>query len=341
MISTLAGSMGMAVTDAAFWMPLLLMGMLFLLTLGGLLFDGFDVGVGLLLGVAPSAERARMMVILSPWRDANEVWLILALGLFLAAFPLGWSAVLGHLYVPLTFTMLGTTLRSVAFEFRIRAPAEQRVIWVRRFWVGSLLTAIGHGLLLASVVTGYQQGNDSTWFSVFLAICTVAAYALLGACWLVMRLQGELQQRAAGWARHAIRWAAAGMVAVAVALGLANPAIFYKWSNTTRLVLAMPVWLLMLACFVGMDIGLLRVTKPKYQMLAWMPFALCVLLFVLLLSGLAYSMFPFVILDNMTIWDAASAVGSLKLILLITFVAVPIMVLFNLMGYRSLFGRAP
>jgi len=65
------------------------------------------------------------------------------------------------------------------------------------------------------------------------------------------------------------------------------------------------------------------------------------LLFVLLLSGLAYSMFPFVILDNMTIWDAASAVGSLKLILLITFVAVPIMVLFNLMGYRSLFGRAP
>ena len=131
------------------------------------------------------------------------------------------------------------------------------------------------------------------------------------------------------------------MVAVAVALGLANPAIFYKWSNTTRLVLAMPVWLLMLACFVGMDMGLLRVTKPKYQMLAWMPFALCVLLFVLLLSGLAYSMFPFVILDNMTIWDAASAVGSLKLILLITFVAVPIMVLFNLMGYRSLFGRAP
>ena len=93
MISTLAGSMGMAVTDAAFWMPLLLMGMLFLLTLGGLLFDGFDVGVGLLLGVAPSVERARMMVILSPWRDANEVWLILALGLFLAAFPLGWSAV--------------------------------------------------------------------------------------------------------------------------------------------------------------------------------------------------------------------------------------------------------
>jgi len=92
---------------------------------------------------------------------------------------------------------------------------------------------------------------------------------------------------------------------------------------------------------VGMDMGLLRVTKAKYQTLAWTPFALCVLLFFLLLSGLAYSMFPFVILDNMTIWDAASAVGSLKLILLITFVAVPIMVLFNLMGYRSLFGRAP
>ena len=341
MISTLAAAMGMAPGDSAFWMPLLLMGLLFLLTLGGVLFDGFDIGLGLLLGVAPAAERARMMVILSPWRDANEVWLILALGLFLAAFPLGWSAVLSHLYTPLMFTMLGTSLRSVAFEFRLRAPAERRMTWVRRFWFGSLLTAIGHGLLLAAVVTGYQQDNDSTWFSLFVAACTVAGYALLGACWMVMRLQGELQQRAAAWSRHAIRWAAAGMVAVAVALGLANPAIFYKWSNPTRLFLAMPVWLLMLSCFVGIDMGLLRAIKMKYQPLAWIPFALCVLLFVLLLSGLAYSMFPFVILDNMTIWDAAAAVGSLKLILMITIIAVPIMLLFNLMGYRSLFGRAP
>jgi len=333
--------MGMALTDPAFWMPLLLIGLLFLLTLGGVIFDGFDIGVGVLLGAAPATERPHLMVILSPWRDANEVWLILALGLFLAAFPLGWAAVLSHLYVPLMVTMLGVMLRSVAFEFRIRASAERRTIWIRRFWFGSLLTAVGHGLLLAAIVTGYQQDSSSLWFSLFVAVCTVAAYALLGACWVVMRLTGEIQFKAAGWARHSIRWTAAGMVALAVALGLANPAIFYKWSNTTRLVVALPIWLLMLGCFVGIDMSLTRAPKAKYQKIAWLPFALCIVLFFLLLAGLAYSMFPFVILDNMTIWDAAAALGSLKLILIITLIVLPIMLIFNLLSYRALFGRAP
>jgi cytochrome d ubiquinol oxidase subunit II len=60
-----------------------------------------------------------------------------------------------------------------------------------------------------------------------------------------------------------------------------------------------------------------------------------------MLSGLSYSMFPFVILDDMTLWDAASALGSLKFVLAATIIAVPVMVIFNLMGYRTLFGRAP
>jgi cytochrome d ubiquinol oxidase subunit II len=341
MIANLAASMGMAIGDPAFWMPLVIMGILFALTLGGVLFDGFDVGVGLLLRAAPPDERSHMMVILSPWRDANEMWLLLALGLFLAAFPLGWAAVLAHLYLPLGVVMLGVMLRSVAFEFRLRAAGDARVAWINRFWFGSLLTAAGHGLLLSAVVTGYQQDSASIWFSVFVAVCTVAAYALLGSCWIVMRLTGTLQVLAATWARHAIRWTAAGMVALAVALGLANPAIFYKWSNATRLMLAVPLWFVMLLCFVGIDVSLLRATRPKYQHLAWLPFCLCVLLFALLLGGLAYSMFPFIILDNLTIWDAAAALGSLQIVLIITVIGAPVMFLFNLMGYRTLFGRVP
>jgi cytochrome d ubiquinol oxidase subunit II len=150
-----------------------------------------------------------------------------------------------------------------------------------------------------------------------------------------------LQLFAAHWARHAIRWAAAGMVAVSIALGLANPAIFYKWSSATNLVMAAPVWLLMLACFVGIDMSLSRVVQPRYQHLVWLPFALCLILFCAMLSGLTYSMFPFVILDHLTLWDAAAAQGSLQLVLAATVVALPIMVIFNLMTYRGLFGRAP
>jgi cytochrome d ubiquinol oxidase subunit II len=60
-----------------------------------------------------------------------------------------------------------------------------------------------------------------------------------------------------------------------------------------------------------------------------------------MLGGLAYSMFPFVVLDTLTLWDAAAAQGSLQLVLAATVIALPVMVVFNLMTYRNLFGRAP
>jgi cytochrome d ubiquinol oxidase subunit II len=122
---------------------------------------------------------------------------------------------------------------------------------------------------------------------------------------------------------------------------LANPAIFYKWSSTTNLVMAAPIWLLMLMCFVGVDMSLSRVVQPRYRNLVWLPFTLCLILFCAMLGGLAYSMFPFVVLDTLTLWDAAAAQGSLQLVLAATVIALPVMVVFNLMTYRNLFGRAP
>ncbi|KAG1246938.1 hypothetical protein G6F68_014420 [Rhizopus microsporus] len=85
----------------------------------------------------------------------------------------------------------------------------------------------------------------------FVGLCAVAAYVLLGASWLVMRVDGDLQRRAAGWARHAIRWTAVGMVAIAVTLGLANAGIFYKGSNIAPLSLAATVWVMMLAGYLA------------------------------------------------------------------------------------------
>ena len=343
MIQALSASTGLAATDPLFWMPLVLFCLLLALILGAVLLDGFDIGVGLLVRAAPASHRTDLLVALSPWREANEFWLILAAGLFVAAFPVAWGDILSHLYIPLTMTAIGSALRGVAFEYRVRSDASHRMAWVWRFWLGSLLTAFGHGLLLASVVTGYADPRAYLWFGLFIGICAIAAYALLGATWLVMRQRGPLQSLAVAWARHAIRCVAAGMVAVSLALGLTNPAIFYKWTSTSSLLFAIPVWVVMLACFVAMDMILTRVTRPDVQKWSNMPFYLCALLMSLMLGGLVYSVFPFVVLDRLTIWDAAAALSSLQLVLSATIVAVPVMLIFNLFAYRSMFssGTAP
>lgn len=344
MIQALSASTGLALDDPAFWMPLALFFLLFVLMLGAVLLDGFDIGVGLLMRAAPAAHRSDLLVALSPWREANEFWMILAVGLFVAAFPVAWGDILSHLYIPLTMTAIGSALRGVAFEYRVRSDSSHRLSWIRRFWLGSLLTAFGHGLLLAIVVTGYPEPGKYIWFGLFIGVCAVAAYALLGATWLVMRERGALQSLAAAWARHAIRWVAAGMVAVSFALGLTNPAIFYKWTSTNSLIFTMPIWAVMLACFVVMEMALARVSRPNVQKWSNVPFYLCALMMTLMMGGLAYSVFPFVVLDSLTIWDAAAALSSLKLVMSATIIAVPVMLIFNLFAYRSMFSssrRAP
>lgn len=166
MIETLAASMGLAPGDPAFWMPLSFMLLLFLVIAAGTVFDGFDIGVGILVQWAPAQDRGRMMGLLSPWRDANEFWLLLGLGLFAAAFPFAWGVVLGALYAPLTLMVIGAVLRTVSFEFRIRAADINKPRWVLGFCLGSIMTALGQGMALGRIATGFQTVEGYGWFSV-------------------------------------------------------------------------------------------------------------------------------------------------------------------------------
>lgn len=339
MIDMLAASLGVSANDPTFWIPLVFMGLLFLLIASGVVLDGFDLGVGMLLPLLPTDERGRLMGLLSPWRDANEFWPLLGIGLFAAAFPLVWGTVFGALYGPLTLMALGIMLRSVAFEFRIRARDELKSRWVMAFWLGSLATAFGQGLILGNIATGYQTRAEYGWFTVVIGLCVIAAYVLLGAAWLVMRVDGDLQRRAARWGRHAIRWTAVGMVASSVMLGLANPGIFYKWSNPAGFATVAAVWAVMLMCFALAEMRLVRASRGASTH-DWMPYVLCIVLYWLMLAGLAYSLFPYLILDDMTIWDGTASVESMRLVLSAATVGLPVILIFNLWAYRGVFGKA-
>jgi len=340
-IEHLARSLGLMPSDPAFWLPLTLMAALVVIVVAGTVLDGFDIGVGLLLGVVNSRQREHMIRMLGPWRDANDFWLLLGAGLFVTAFPLAWGEVLAQLYVPLVLVLCGTVMRSVSAEFRLRSPVALRARWVTVFGAGSLMCAFAQGLLLASIVTAYQVQPGQRWFKLFVGVCAVLAYALLGATWLVMRLRGPWQTWAVRCARATVRWTAAGMVAVAVALALSNAEILFKWASPSGLQAVCLLWVLMLSCFMAIELSLSRLLKGRCQRLAALPFVCCVVLFLAMLLGLAYGLFPYLVLDVMTIWDAAADTASLRRVSAAAVVAAPVLVLFNLWTYRSAFGREP
>lgn len=342
MIDALAAALGFGVQDPSFWMPLVFMALFFTIIVAAAILDGFDIGVGCLLLIAPVHLRARMLGLLSPWRDANEFWLFLGLGLFMTAFPGAWGSIMGKLYLPLALLGLGVLLRSVSFEMRLRSPRPLQSRWLNGFALGSLLTSLSHGFLLAQIVVSYRTEPGYLWFTLFLGLCAFAAYCLLGASWLMMRVGGELRARSVMWGRRAVRWTAAGAVGVTVVLAFANAGIFLKWSSGPHAVVVPALWSVLLICFVSTEMCLQRMIHSSYRNTA-LPFCMTLLVFLVILGGLGYSFFPYLVLDDLTIWDAAASVPSLRLVLSCVIIVLPVALIFNLRVYWHMFGlsRAP
>ena len=164
--------------------------------------DGFDLGVGILFPFAGThRDRDTMMNSLAPFWDGNETWLVLGGGGLLAAFPLAYAILLPALYLPLIVMLLALVFRGVAFEFRFKA------IRSRPFWDWAFAARLDAGGLLAGRRAGHLHpghpgggrafaGGAFDWLSPFALLTGVAlvvGYALLGAAWLVMKTEAELQ----------------------------------------------------------------------------------------------------------------------------------------------------
>ncbi len=337
MIDTLAASLGLNSYDPGFWMPLLCFVVFLGVCIAAAVLDGFDLGVGMLMPFATPEQRARMFTFLGPWRDLNVFWIFLGCAILLSAFPKAWAYVSGALYLPLMLLAAGTLLRGVAYEFRLRAQAAGRAIFAAAFAAGSLFTALGQGLVLGRIAVSFGTEPGSELFAFFIACCVVATFILLGATWLLMRVDDELQQQARGWVRRASRLTAAGVVALSVALGMVNGGVFFKWTETARLPVVLMCWLTLLTMFVLIELVVRKVQRVR--ILICLPFILTVLIVLSVIAGLVFSVFPFFVLDELTIWESVTSLGTTR-VLVVAFVlflvVLPIVVLWY---YRDLLGK--
>lgn len=332
----------------AFWLPLVFMGLMGLSILAYVILDGYDLGVGILLPTAENVgERNLMIGSIGPFWDANETWLVLGVGILLVAFPLAHGVILTQLYLPVTLMLLGLILRGVAFEFRVKARDPHQHLWDRAFFAGSLLAAVSQGVMLGQLITGFAASLWAWLFSLAIGVGLAGGYVLLGAGWLIMKTEGRLQQRAVRWGRRALYFTAAGIAAVSVATPLVSPQIFAKWFSLETFFALLPIPLmsaalvLLLAIFLKRLAEDARVANPLgLARWAWAPFAGGVALFLLAFLGLAYSLFPWLVLDRITVWDAASAPESLRIILWGALLVVPTIIAYTAFVYRVFWGKA-
>ena len=323
----------------ATWLPVVFAGLMGLAILLYVILDGYDLGVGLLLGGArDEGERDAMIASIGPFWDANETWLVLATGLLLVAFPMAHGVILGELYLPVALMLVGLILRGVAFKFRTKMTPGSKLSWDRAFLAGSMLAALAQGWMLGSYVLGFEDGWAAHLFAAVTALGLAAAYAFIGACWLLVKAEGELQRRAAGWARAMLGFAAMGLVAVSVGTPLVSNRVFDKWFSLPNFVLLAPIPLVTGALLLGLWVALGRYPRPGDRW-NWVPFAGAVAVFALAFQGLAFSFFPYVVPGRLTIWEAAAAPESLLVILAGSVFVLPMILAYTAFSYWVFRGK--
>jgi len=136
--------------DPEVWLPFTFAALMGLSILIYVVLDGFDLGVGLLMPLSDEAQKDRLVASIGPFWDANETWLVLAIGLLLVAFPPAHGVILTALYLPVAVMLVGLILRGVSFEFRAKAPIAQKPFWNGAFFTGSLMASLSQGCPRAS-----------------------------------------------------------------------------------------------------------------------------------------------------------------------------------------------
>lgn len=321
-------------------LPLIFLAVMGLSLLAYVVLDGYDLGVGLLLPLATSQEQKDTMISsIGPFWDANETWLVLGVGVLLVAFPMAHGLVLQALYLPVALMLIGLILRGVAFDFRVKAPPRYLPFWNRAFFMGSLLASASQGWMLGSYITGFDNGRLGLAFSLGIAFTLPAAYVLLGAGWLIMKTEGDLQAHAVRWARRVLWPVGAALVAISAATPLVNPAVVDKWFGVPEVFALAPIPLSCAAAFFAVRWVVIHpgVVRAGH---GWVVFASTVLIFVLAFFGLAYSIYPDIVIGRMTVWEAAISTGSLTVIFVGVAITLPMIIVYTIYMYRVFWGKA-
>lgn len=325
--------------NPADWLPWAFASLMGFSILVYVVLDGFDLGVGILFPLATQAEQDKMIGAIGPFWDANETWLVLAVGILLVAFPQAHGMILTALYLPVFVMLVGLILRGVAFEFRAKARDRHKRLWNRLFFVGSVMTALAQGFMLGLYVMGLEQTWATYAFAALTAVFLAVGYSFIGAAWLIHKSEGALQSKALRWGRESLWGVILGIGAVSLATPLVSTRLFEKWLSFPQVFYLAPLPIVSGLLIMWLW-RMLRVMPFADDRRSWQPFAVATALFALAYLGMAYSFYPYVVPERLTIYAAASAPESLFIIFVGACVVVPVIAGYSVLAYTIFRGKA-
>lgn len=305
--------------------------------------DGADLGIGILtLFTRDHAEREAMMQSIHTIWHGNQTWLVILGGMLFGAFPLFYSIVLSALYLPFILMLFGFVFRGVAFEFH--ANAKRKSVWLYSFGIGSLLATLGQGFALGGLLGGIEVESEKfagrpwdwvNWYAAVAAAGVFCGYLMLGAGFLVARTTGPLQERSSRAAGISGVCTLLVSLAIYVLTTMQHKEMAAKWTAWPPSLLYLFL-VLALGAFAMFFISLRR--KKHIAPLVW-NWLVLIFSFTGLSIGLYPNMIPGVISQSLTVQEVAASPLTLRFMLGVTAVMLPIILVYTGYSYWIFRGK--
>ncbi|NRB80257.1 MAG: cytochrome d ubiquinol oxidase subunit II [Saccharospirillaceae bacterium] len=321
-------------------LPTIFLGLMALSIFIYAILDGYDLGVGILMPMHNEDYRDKMIASIGPFWDANETWLVLAIGILLIAFPNAHSYIFGNLYLPSAFLLIGLIMRGVAFDFRAKVATQYKNNWDKVFKFGSLLVTLMQGYMLGMYVMGFESSWQTVVFSLLSAVGVSAAYMLIGSAWLVYKSEGELRVQAAFWGKISGYVFVAGMLTISVTNLIFKPEVADRWLSVTGLFLMLILLFLSFTIFMVIDYHFKQITDRSPVKRDYSAFLLTALLYLIVAIGYAFSYFPYVVPGHLLASESITSTESLRVIFYGVAVVLPLIILYTAFSYWVFRGKS-
>ena len=304
--------------------------------------DGFDLGVGMLSLLArDEGRRALFMGSIGPVWHANLTWLVVLGGLFFGAFPVAYGVIFSALYLPVSVMIFALAFRGVSFDFR--EEARDKGPWNLAFGLGSLAAALAQGCAVGAFLGGLNlaggkfAGGVWDWLNpgaALVALGLLCGYVLLGAAYLIMKTNGDVQQDCYRYARTAAGWLIIAAAAAGVWFWATSPFLARTWFVWPAALLTTGPVCLGVVAFILLRRSLRqrRETAPFVWSLIWV---------ALMMFATAASVYPYAVPPELTLAAAAAPSLTLKIMLILMGVLLPVMLIYNGYQYWVFRGKTP
>lgn len=319
-----------------------------ILLTGYAILDGFDLGVGMLHLFSKKDEERRLMLnSIGPVWDGNEVWLVTAGGALFAGFPKVYATVCSAFYFPVMILLSGLIFRAVAIEFRSKRPmAWWRWMWDIFFSFASLIIALALGIMMGNLIRGIpldQEGEFTgelshllDFYPLLVGLMTTALFTMHGSIYLMMKTEGEFHEKMRLFVKPSI-------IFFIMTYAVVTAATLIYMPHMVKALQERPYFFLI--AILNM-FAIANIPREIYQGKDYLAFASSCLNIVCLLALYAIGSYPNAVRafndpDNLslTIYNSASSIKTLEILLTIAIIGIPLVVAYTFIIYWIFHGK--